>query len=81
MTQFLKNKWVLRDFLKSSSEREFVPFHGGCYTVKVPSPVCFRLVRYVNLSGSSEDLCFVCTDQWASGQQCKKNGRQKSHNP
>ena len=25
-------------------------------TVKVLSPVCFRLVRYVNLSGSSEDL-------------------------
>ena len=25
-------------------------------TVKVPSPVCFRLVRYANLSGSSEDL-------------------------
>ena len=25
-------------------------------TGKVLSPVCFRLVRYVNLSGSSEDL-------------------------
>ena len=25
-------------------------------TVKVLSPVCFSLVRYVNLSGSSEDL-------------------------
>ena len=25
-------------------------------TVKALSPVCFRLVRYVNLSGSSEDL-------------------------
>ena len=27
-------------------------------TVNVLSPVCFRLVRYVKLSGSSEDL--VC---------------------
>ena len=25
-------------------------------TVKVLSPVCFRLVEYVSLSGSSEDL-------------------------
>ena len=31
-------------------------FHSMEDAVKVLSPVCFRLVRYANLSGSSEAL-------------------------
>ena len=42
--------------------------------MKVLSPVCFRLVRYVNLSGSSEDL--VLLRYWLRPKK-KKNWRNR----